>query len=124
MDMPKILQDAKLQYRFESPLHDAIDAIKGQKFIEANQIVAQGVQLDPSVAAMVDMKVTVRDVLNGIGVPAKWLRDEVEVEDIEAQQKAQAQAQQTLATMQQGADVAATMATAQKENAAAQGAMV
>lgn len=124
MDMPKILQDAKLQYRFESPLHDAIDAIKGQKFIEANQIIAQGVQLDPSVAPMLDMKVTVRDVLQGIGVPAKWVRDEVELDDIEAQQKAQAQAQQTLATMQQGADVAATMATAQKENAAAQGAMV
>jgi len=124
MDMPKILQDAKLQYRFESPLHDAIDAIKGQKFIEANQVVAQGVQLDPSVAAMVDMKVTVRDVLQGIGVPAKWVRDEVEVQDIEDQQKAQAQAQQTLATMQQGADVAATMATAQKDNAAAQPAMV
>ena len=124
MDMPKILHDAKLQYRFESPLHDAIDAIKGQKFIEANQIIAQGVQLDPSVAAMVDMKVTVRDVLQGIGVPAKWVRDEVEVADIEAQQQAAAQAQQTLATMQQGADVAATMATAQKENAAAQGAMV
>lgn len=124
MDMPKILQDAKLQYRFESPLHDAIDAIKGQKFIEANQIIAQGVQLDPSVAPMLDMKVTVRDVLQGIGVPAKWVRDEVELDDIEAQQKAAAQAQQTLSTMQQGADVAATMATAQKESAAAQGAAI
>jgi len=56
----------------------------------------------------------------GIGVPAKWIRTEVEVEDIKAQQQAAAQAQQTLAAMQQGADVAGTMATAQKDRAMAE----
>jgi hypothetical protein len=120
MDMPKSLQDAEIKFGFVSPLHDALEQIKGQKFAEAKGLIAEAVALDQGAAALVDVKVALRDTLQGIGTPALWIRSEVEMEDIEAQQQAAAQAQQTLAAMQQGADVAGTMATAQKDKAAAQ----
>jgi hypothetical protein len=120
MDMPKSLQGAEIKFGFVSPLHDALEQIKGQKFAEAKGLIAEAMALDQSAGALVDVKVALRDTLQGIGTPAIWVRSEVEMEDIEAQQQAAAQAQQTLAAMQQGADVAGTMATAQKDKAAAQ----
>lgn len=119
-DMPKSLQGAEFHFQFTSPLHDAIEQVKGQKFNEAKQLIAEAVALDQSAAATIDATIALRDTLMGIGVPAKWIRTEVEVEDIKAQQQAAAQAQQTLAAMQQGADVAGTMATAQKDRAMAE----
>jgi hypothetical protein len=120
MDMPKSLQGAEIKFGFVSPLHDALEQIKGQKFAEARGMIAEAMALDQGAGALVDVKVALRDTLQGIGTPAIWIRSEVEMEDIEAQQQAAAQAQQTLAAMQQGADVAGTMATAQKDKAAAQ----
>ena len=123
-DMPKSLQGADIGFGFVSPLHDAIEQIKGQKFLEAKSLIAEAVAMDQTAAALVDVKIALRDTLAGIGTPAMWVRSEVEVEDIEAQQQAAAQAQQTLAAMQQGADVAGTMATAQKDRAQAEMAVV
>jgi len=117
-DMPKSLQGGvELQFQFESPLHDAIEAVKGAKFIEAGQYVAATVQLDPSTAALVDAKEALRDALQGVRVQAKWVRGEVKVQEIEAQQAAQAQAQQQLALMQQGSEVVGNLAAAGKDTA-------
>ena len=120
MDMPPSLQGAELQFRFESPLHDAIEQQKGQKFIEMKQYIAQAVEMDQSVAAMPDWKTALRDVLNGNQTPAIWVNSEVTVQQIEDQQKAAAQAAQTMAAMQQGSEVAANLAGAQKDMAGAQ----
>lgn len=114
-DMPKELQGAEIKFKFQSPLHDAIEQQKGHKFIEMAQYIAAAVQLDPSAASLPDVKVTLRDVLQGVQVPAKWVRDEAAVQQIEDEQKAAAQSQQLLAAMQQGADVVGTLATAQKD---------
>lgn len=118
--MPASLRDAEMQFRFESPLHDAVEQQKGQTFLEMKGIIAQAMEMDPSIAVMPDAATALRDVLQGIGVPAKWVRSEVSVAEIQRQQQAQQQAQATLQTMQQGAEVAQTMATAQREQAAAQ----
>lgn len=121
-EMPRMLHDPSLdiKFTFKSPLHDAIESQKGQKFLQMGQLIGQAVQLDPSVAALPDATVALRDALNGIGVPARWMRSEVTVEQINAQHAAQAQAQSQLALMQQGADVANKLApavTAMKEAA-------
>lgn len=107
---PKSLQGAEIQFRFESPLHDAIEMQKGQKFVESKALIAEAMALDPSVIAILDAKKALRDVLNGIRTPAKWLRSEQEVEEVAEIQAEQAQAQETLQTMQAGADVAKTTA--------------
>lgn len=111
-DMPQELRGMDYEFEFESPLHDAVEREKGQRFMEAGSMLAQAVQLDPSTAHVVNVRVAFRDVLEGIGIPAKWTHSDAEVD---AAMQAQAQAQQTqalLAQLQQGADVAATLSKA------------
>lgn len=118
-DMPMPLKNANVDFTFESPLHDAIEQQKGTKFLEFNQLIAQAVQLDPGVIHLPDATVILRDVANGIRVPAKWLRTELEVDQanqVAAQQQSQ---QQILATMQQGADIAQKTGAARKDLATA-----
>ena len=119
-DMPPSLQGAELQFRFESPLHDAIEQQKGTKFVEMKGLIAEAVAMDQSAAALPDVKVALRDALMGIGVEAKWLRTEVTVQNIEDQQKAAAAAEATLAAMQQGSEVAKNLGAATLDNASAQ----
>ena len=108
-DMPDELHGANVQFVFESPLHDAIEREKGQRFLEAKSMLAQAIELDPNAGDMIDASIALRDVLESIGVPAKWTRS---VEDVKAMASQRQQAQQSaelLAQMQQGAQVAKTL---------------
>jgi len=115
LDVPRPLRNADVDFKFESPLHDAIEQQKGIKFLEFAQIVATAVQLDPACAHLPDAPIILRDVADGIKVPAKWVRTELQVEEAQQVAAQAAQQQQMLATMQQGADVAATLGTARKD---------
>lgn len=106
--IPPLLRGSQVQFKFTSPLHEAIESQKGQKMMEANALLAQAVQLDPSCSAIINAKEELRDVLRGIAVPANWMRTEDQVAMIEAKLAQQQQAAQLLATMQQGATVAKT----------------
>ena len=119
MEIPEPLKNIDVDFRFESPLHDAIDAQKGVKFLEFKQIVAEAVALDQNVANIPDAAIILRDVAQGIRVPAKWMRGETEVDELSRAKADQAAQAQMLATLQQGADVAATLGTARKDMAAA-----
>lgn len=118
-NIPPSLRDAKTQFRFESPLHDAIEQQKGHQFMEAKGLLAEALALDQTAVALIDAKVALRDALSGIGVPAKWIRSETTVEQITDAQKAAAQSQAVLAAMETGSNVAANLAGAQKDLAAA-----
>lgn len=120
-NMPKALRGANIQFRFESPLHDLIEEQMGNKFIQMKGLIAEALTLDQSALALPDAKVALRDALKGIKVPAAWLRSETTVQQIEAAQQAAHEAQQTLAAMEQGSTVAANLAGAQKDLAAAGG---
>lgn len=109
LDMPEELRGANIEFSFESPLHDAVEREKGQRFTEAGQLLAQTIQLDPSTAHVIDASKALREVLKSIGVPASWTRSEGQVQEIADQEKQAAQTQQLLSQMQQGADVAATL---------------
>lgn len=117
--MPRSLQGADIQFRFESPLHDAIEQQKGQKFLEMNQLIAQAINLDPSAIALPDSKTALRDALSGIGVPAKWINNETTVKQIQQAQKAAQQNQQLLNAMEQGSVVTGNLAKAERDMAAA-----
>lgn len=103
--VPKAIAGAEVVFQFESPLREATERIKVGQFMEASQILATAIQLDPSVALTIDNKKATRDVLQA-AVPAAWLRDEATVEKMAAEQAAQAQSQQLLAMMEQGSVVA------------------
>jgi hypothetical protein len=117
-EIPESLRGAQTRFKFESPLHQAIERQKGQKFLEAKGLLREAAELDPSSNAVVDARLALREALSGIGVPAKWMRSEEAVESVAQQQAQQQEAQQALAMAQQGADIAATASKAQMEEAA------
>lgn len=109
--VPREIAGAEIAFQFESPLRDAVEKLKIGQFMEAAQVLATAVQLDPSVALIVDNKAATRDALSAV-IPAAWMRSEADVEKIAAQQAQQAQTQQLLDSMQQGANAAKTLSEA------------
>ena len=106
--IPESIQGSDIKFQFDSPLKVAEKRIKVTQFMEAQQIIAGAAQLDPSVALLVNTKKAARDALSAVS-PADWQHTEMEVEAAMIKQQQQAQAQQLMAMMQQGADVAKTI---------------
>lgn len=105
-DIPQSIRGRDVQFRFESPLHDAIERQKGTKFMEASALLAQVAQVEPAAAAQVDIVAAFRDTLLSIGIPASWVRSEDAVQEIVAAQAAQQEAAAMLQTLGAGAQVA------------------
>jgi len=111
-DIPRSLHGGSIDFEYQSPLHDAIDAQKGQKFLEMKGILAEALAVDPTAIHLPDTATAMRDALTGIGVPATWINSKEVVEESVAQQKQDEQQAQQLSLMQQGADVANTVGEA------------
>lgn len=117
---PREMGEMEIDFRFESPLHDAIEQQKGQKWMEAKTLLADAIALDPSAAFVLDAPTALRDALAGVGVPANWLHTEQDVEAAMQQRAAQEQAAQMLGALQAGSEAAANLAGAQRDMATAQ----
>lgn len=120
--IPKKLLGADITFAFQSPLHEAIEQIKGQKFLQMTQLTAQAVGMDKNAAAVPNTIVAFRDALEGIGIPQRWQRSDVEVKQMQEQAHAEQMAAQALQSMQAGADVVQTLSGAQKDSAMAEAA--
>lgn len=107
-DIPQSIRGLDTEWKFKSPLTENIERQKAQRFAEARALVTESMALDPSSGAILDSRIALRDALNGIRVPAKWLRDERAVEEHARQQQARQQQQMEADQMQQGAEIAAT----------------
>lgn len=105
-DMPQALRGADIQFAFESPLHQAIDKQKAQIFQQANALVAEAVQADPSSRFIIDAKTALRDTLEGFGVPAMWMNSPEQVMQMSDNEAKAQQAQQALAMIKAGGDAA------------------
>ena len=104
---PQQLQgSADIEFTFESPLHDAIESQKSEKFQQAMALVGSAIALDPSCAYLPKTEVALRDALMGAGIPATWQNTEAFVREKKANQEAAAQAQQKLAAMEQASNAA------------------
>lgn len=112
--IPQSLRGDKVTHKFKSPLHDAIERKKGVKFQEARQLILEAAEMDPSAAAILDVRAAAREALEGIGTPAGWTRDEQTVEQLAAQHAQQEQAKQFAATLQAGAAAAEQVGQANK----------
>lgn len=113
-NIPESLRGTDTQFLFEGPLSEMIERDKGQKFMQSKAMIAEAAAVDPSAVKIMDFKTTLRDVLSGIGAPAKWLHSPEAVEQAEADEKQAQEAAQVLQGLQQGADVAATLGQATK----------
>lgn len=121
-DIPDSIRGADVSFKFESPLHENADRRKGQKFLEAQAVLAQAATLDPTVIPMLDARSALRDALQGVGVPADWTRDDREMDAInEVQAQAQA-AREAAAGVPVVAEAANQLGSAAKNFAAARAA--
>jgi hypothetical protein len=109
--IPKSIAGADVHFTFQSPLHEAVEKAKVGQFLESQQVLAAAIQLDPSTQHIMNGQKATRDVLEAV-VPAKWLRTEVEVDELAAADVAKQQTADLLAAMQGGATVAKTLGEA------------
>ncbi len=110
-EIPESLSGKDIHFSFISPLAQAEEEMKAQKFLNAKGLVAASLDLDPTASSILNIPLALRDSLYG-SAPASWLRSEEEVQAVQAKAAEQQQVSQTLATMQQGADVANTLGQA------------
>lgn len=103
--IPPVLRGENIEFKFVSPLREAVEKQKGQIFLEASQIISQAVALDPASGTVMDASEALRDTLSGIGVPTQWTRSREAVQAAAEQEAEQARAQQLLAAMSQAATI-------------------
>lgn len=103
--VPESLRGADVRYQFESPLSQAAERVKGQKFLETKAMIAEATAVDPGAHYNVDFGKALRDVLHGIGTPTEWMRSEEAVAAAQEQERAAQEAAQLLSGMEQGANV-------------------
>lgn len=109
--IPRSLRGREIVFTFESPLREAIEKTKVGQYMEAQQIIATAIQLDPSTAHIVNGRKATREVLEAVA-PAEWMRTDVEVDEL-VQQEQQAMAQQEqMDQMAEAAKTAKTLAEA------------
>jgi len=107
-DMPQSIQGQDIQFKFQSPLQGALEQQKGAEFNNAKAMLAEAAALDPGAVGMIDVRIALRDALEGIGTPISWMRSGQQMAQLDQQNAQQAQTQQMLDTMQKGANVAKT----------------
>lgn len=113
-DFPKSLRGKDVSFQFRSPLHDQIDAMKGQKFLEAGQLLTQAISMDRNAAALLDVPTALRDAIEGIGTPTRWTRSKVVVDEMVRKAAEQEQQQALLGAMTQAAPAVKDLASAQQ----------
>lgn len=101
--IPKELRGRDVRFKFESPLHEAIDRQAAVTLLEGSQLIKEAMDLDGSVRYVPRMRVGVRDALKGIKFRADWMNDDAEVEAAAQAAVAAEQQAQQLATVGEGA---------------------
>lgn len=80
-NMPRELTDGReIRFRFESPLHDAIERKKAITFLEMKNLIMEAIEIDPDVAHIPKATVAIREAIEGLSTPMGWLRDKDEAE--------------------------------------------
>lgn len=113
-DIPPSLAGTDVQFKFESPLHDAIEQQKGQKFIEAKALLAEAIEIDQNSLYLMDTSTAMRDAMQGIGVPTAWVNSPTTVEEMAMERQAEIEAARAMEQMQAGADVAQSLGQAKQ----------
>jgi hypothetical protein len=117
--IPEALRGAEVRFKFESPLHKALEREKGARFEEGRALTIAAAELDTASASILDVRAALRDALEGVGVPAKWMRDPEVVEQMAAEAAQMQQAAQAAALLEQGGKAAKEIGAAEQSMAQA-----
>ena len=119
-NMPRALRGgAEVEFEFVSPLHDAIESQKTQKFMEMKTVIAEAVAVDQEAIDAIDVTEALRDALLAT-IPAGWVSTEAEIEMKKGKRKEAAAMQASLAAMEQASMVAKNTGDAAKSFSQAQ----
>ena len=111
-DIPAQLFNDGIDFEFQSPLHDAIEEQKGQKLLEAKALAVEMIDIDRGAGYLLDAREALRDALTGVGIPAKWMHDEEEVEEMVQDAAAAEEEQVRLEQLLQGSEAAKNISEA------------
>ncbi|MBL4854647.1 MAG: hypothetical protein JKY25_10470 [Robiginitomaculum sp.] len=104
-DIPESLQGREIEFTFESPLHDSIEAQKSQIFIQSGELIRAAAELDPGALAVPDTINGLRDALASLGAPASWVNSRETVEQKVKEQQQKIERQEALDQIEQGVKV-------------------
>jgi len=113
-DMPRELHGRDVHFKFVSPLHDAIERKEASSFLESADIIERAMALDQNAPVILDTNSALRAALTGIGVEAKHLRTEDQVEEIMAANAEQAQLEEKAELAKGGAQAIRDIAQAEQ----------
>jgi hypothetical protein len=116
-EIPESIRGSEVQFKFESPLHTALERQDVARFEEGRALLLAAAEVDPSAIATMDVGKALRDALEAAGVPAKWTRDEETVAAMRAQEQMVKEAAQAAALAEQAGKGATAMAQAQQASA-------
>jgi len=85
-NVPEELRHRDVHFKFESPLHDALERKKGIHLQEGIELTGAALQIDPTCLPTINARVALRDALHGIQMPARWMNSERAVEEAAMQQ--------------------------------------
>jgi hypothetical protein len=96
-EMPESLKGKEIKFQFRSPLDDLAEQNEAEVFLDVrDRIFAPAIQIDPSLAEIVDWATATRDAARAAGFKAKWLKPKEALEERRAQMEEEAEAQETV----------------------------
>jgi len=116
-DIPQDLQGRDVHFKFVSPLHDAHDRKDASVFLESADLIERAMQMDPTAIAHMDVGMSLRDALTGIGLQEERLRSDAEVKEMVEQAQAMQEAAETSQVAESAAGATANFAKAEKDMA-------
>jgi hypothetical protein len=99
-DIPRSIRGRDVEFKFESPLSEADEEKKATRFSQVAQLLAEASQFDQGAPINVDFDTALRDAIQGLGAPERWLNPMDEV-DATRDQVAQEQAAAAMAMAEQ-----------------------
>lgn len=105
-EMPDVLRGADVDFEFKSPVKDMEKESKPQQMVEGLQIVQSVAEFRPEIVNMVNFDEMTVDALRAVGWNEEWLISDDEYQAKAKAMKEQMQAQQEMAEIEQGAEIA------------------
>jgi hypothetical protein len=91
--MPEALQEHDIKFKFRSPLDELAEQNEADIYLDVRDTIwAPAVQMDPSLAEVVDMEKATRDAMRSKGWKADWFKPKEAVMERRAQMEQEAQA--------------------------------
>lgn len=106
-EMPESLQGRDIKFKFRSPLDELAEQNEAELYLDnRDRILVPAMQIDPSLAEIVDLHESTRDALRSAGWKAKWFKPKEAVEEKRAADAEQAQAAQVMQELAQAGQIA------------------